>query len=217
MYIPKNYLENEWEQQEAIIKAYPLATVVTTGDDGQIIANHIPFFLHVDSKGRKFLQAHFAKVNPQAPSLKRGEEILVIFQSHDSYISPSYYPGKQETHKFVPTWDFAAVHIYGKSRVIDDGEWVRQQLDNFTNQNELTRDDPWTVSQAPERYVALMQKAIYGLEIEIDRIEGKFKFEQKMAPQDVKGVADGLAKDGIIAVSKFVTDSNVRYDKNKKR
>ncbi len=79
----------------------------------------------------------------------------------------------------MPTWDFAAVHIYGKSRVIDDGEWVRQQLDNFTNQNELTRDDPWTVSQAPERYVALMQKAIYGLEIEIDRIEGKLKFEQR--------------------------------------
>lgn len=211
MYIPKKYLEDSWEHQEPVIRNYPLATVVTNDADGKIIANHIPFFLYIDPEtGKKYLQAHFAKVNPQAPSLKEGKEVLVIFQSHDSYISPSYYPGKKETHKYVPTWDFASVHIYGKSRVIDDAEWVRKQLDNFTNQNEKKREDPWTVSQAPENYVKLLQKAIYGLEIEIEQIEGKYKFEQKMNPADIKGVEKGLAEDGIHEVSKFVKEANER-------
>lgn len=209
MYIPKKYLADDWETQAAIIKSYPLATVVTTDSDGKIIANHFPFFLNVDPEtGKKTLQAHFAKANPQAPSLKEGKEVLVIFQSHDSYISPSYYPGKKETHKFVPTWDFAAVHVYGKSTVIDDAKWVRKQLNNFTDQNEKKREEPWKVDDAPEGYLAAMQKAIYGLEIDIERVEGKFKFEQKESTANVQGVIDGLKEDGVHEVSAFVKESN---------
>ncbi|TID30080.1 hypothetical protein CANINC_001366 [Pichia inconspicua] len=207
MYIPDIYLEQDWSLQEDLIKKYPLATVVTNGKEG-LIANHIPFVLRTDSEsGKKYLHAHLAKVNHQIPSLKESTEVLVIFQTDDSYISPSYYPTKQETHKVVPTWDFGAIHIYGKPRIIDDKTWVRSQLDALTEQQEkeLTQ---WTVDEAPERYVELIQKSICGLEIEIERTECKMKFEQKMKEQDIKGTICGLAKDGKQKVSDFVAKCN---------
>lgn len=208
MYIPQKYLEEEWKLQEELIKANPLGTIITFGEDG-LIANHIPFYLSIDKEtGNKYLQAHIAKVNPQLPSLKKGEEVLVIFKTADSYITPSYYPSKQEDHKVVPTWDFGAVHCYGIPKLIDDAQWVRTQLDHLSGQQESTREEPWAVSDAPEKFVGLMQKAICGLEIEISRTECKFKFEQKMKKQDIDGVIKGLANDNKDEVSKFVEKCN---------
>ncbi|XYA02116.1 hypothetical protein QA089_004681 [Meyerozyma guilliermondii] len=207
MYIPKKYAETDWEKQADLIVNYPLGTVVTSGDQG-LIANHIPFYLYTDSEtGKSYLRAHVAKVNHQVPSLKENDNVMVIFQSADSYISPSHYPGKQETHKYVPTWDFAAVHVYGKSRIIDDGKWVRSQLDSFTAQNETKRAVPWKVSDAPESYTSVLIKAITGLEIEIDRTECKFKFEQEKSRKDIDGVIEGLEKENPV-VSEMVREAN---------
>lgn len=208
MYIPKHYAEENWEQQESLIKANPLGTVVSSGENG-IIANHIPFYLHIDKDtNKKYLQGHIAKVNHQIPSFKEEGEVLIIFQSPSSYISPSYYPSKHETHKFVPTWDFASMHCYGISRVIDDSDWVRAQLNNFTDQQEIKRSDPWKVSDAPENYVKLKQKAITGLEIEITRIECKFKFEQEKKKQDIDGVVEGLNEDNKPEIAQYVREAN---------
>lgn len=208
MYIPAHYKEDKWEQKKLLIVHNPLGTVVTT-DNGKIIANHIPFFLHEDKEtGKVYLQAHMAKKNHQLPSLKENDSVLVIFQSPDSYITPSYYPEKEKTHKFVPTWDFASLHVYGKLRVVDDFDFVRQQLVNFTNQNEETRETPWKVSDAPEGYLKIMQKAITGLEIEVGETECKYKFEQKMSRENIEGVVQGLAEDGINHVSGMVKAAN---------
>lgn len=208
MYIPKKYLEEDREKHASLIKAYPLATVVTSGEGG-IIANHIPFYLHVDKEtGRTYLQGHIARVNHQIGDFRKGEEVLVIFQSSDAYISPSYYPTKHETGKFVPTWDFATIHCYGAPRVVDDPEWVHKQLNNFTNQQEIDRPTPWKVSDAPESYIRRMQMAITGLEIEITKIEGKFKFDQGHKRVDIDGVIDGLTEDKKCEVAKFVKEAN---------
>lgn len=209
MYIPSKYRADDWELQEALIKNYPLGTVVTS-HEGKLIANHIPFFLKIGDDGKKYLHAHIARVNHQIPSLKESDEVLVIFQLADSYISPSYYANKPVTHKFVPTWDFASLHVYGKSKIVDDKDFVRAQLDNFTRQNEEKRDEPWEVSEAPEKYVNTLIKAITGLEIEIDRVECKYKFEQEMKPEDKEGVINGLAEDEVHEVSKLVKDTNSR-------
>lgn len=207
MYIPDKYLEQDWSTQEELIKKYPLATVITNGKDG-LVANHIPFVLKIDPEtGVKYLHAHIAKMNHQIPSFKESDEVLVIFKSDDSYISPSYYPTKQETHKVVPTWDFAAVHVYGTALVIEDSQWVRSQLDDLSEQQERDMTQ-WTVDEAPPKYIELMQKVICGLKIEIKRTECKMKFEQKMKEQDVKGVVCGLARDGKQAVSDMVAKCN---------
>lgn len=209
MYIPKNYEEQSWEKLKQIILDNPLATIITIDAEGKIIANHFPFYLYEDPEsGKKFLHAHFAKKNPQAPSLKDNDNVVVIFQSPSSYISPSYYPEKKRTEKFVPTWDFASVHITGKLRVIDEAEFVRKQLENFTDHMEQDREPKWKVSDAPEPYLKIMQKAIFGLEISIDDVQSKFKFEQKMSDENITGVIEGLAHDGKKEVSDFVSVSN---------
>lgn len=209
MYIPKHYNEESWDKKKQLIHDYPLATVVTVDTDGTPIANHFPFFLYEDKEsGRKFLHAHVAKKNHQLPSLENNEKVLVIFKSDDSYISPSYYPEKERTHKFVPTWDFAALHIKGKLRVIDDFDFVRLQLNHFTDQQEAARECPWKVDDAPENYTRLMQKAITGLEIEITESACKFKFEQKMSEENIEGTIKGLACDGRHQVSNFVKECN---------
>ncbi|KAG0670254.1 hypothetical protein C6P40_004316 [Pichia californica] len=210
MYIPAKYLKEEWDVQEELIRSNPLGTVITYDEDNnKLIANHIPFYLYIDeSTGKKYLHAHMAKVNHQLPLLKNGKEILIIFKSSDSYISPSYYPTKQETHKVVPTWDFGAVHCYGIPTIIDDPIWVRDQLNNLTNQQESKRLINWEVNEAPENYLNLLQKSICGLNFEIIRTECKLKFEQKMKRQDVDGVIKGLKLDNKLEVSDYVEKCN---------
>lgn len=208
MYIPKHFVVDEWEQQKLLIQQYPLGTVITTDEDGKIIANHIPFYLHIDEDGKKYLHAHVARKNHQVPSLTANDNVMVIFQSPNTYISPSYYPGKEDTHKFVPTWDFGSIHIYGKSRIVNEPEFVRTQLENFTNQNESKRELPWKLADAPANYVNLLAKAITGLEIEIDSIEAKFKLEQNMPKKEVDGVVEGLSKDNVPIMSKFIEEVN---------
>lgn len=209
MFIPNKYLNEDWEAQEQIIKSNPLGTVITFSEEDGLIANHIPFYLKVDEKtGKKYLQAHLAKVNPQLKSLKNGKEVLIVFKSVDSYITPSYYPTKAETHKVVPTWDFGAVHCYGIPTIIDDPIWVREQLNHLSDQQEADRVKPWKVNEAPENYLQLLQKSICGLEIEISKIESKLKFEQKMKRQDIDGVIEGLKIDNKPEVSDYVKICN---------
>lgn len=206
MYIPDKYQASDWELQKSIIENYPLATLITSNNE--LIANHIPFNL-IERDGKKYLQAHIAKKNHQLPSMDNNDNVLVVFTSHDSYITPAYYATKQETHKVVPTWDFASVHIYGKSQIIDSPEFLRAQHLTLADENEPTiNGKKWTVDETPENYYKLLSKAITGLEIEIVKTEGKFKFEQKMKSEDVKGVITGLKSHGKDRVAQFVEDSN---------
>ena len=221
MYVPSQYREEDWDQAAYLVKTYPLATLITTDSNGQIIANHIPFFLKTDTEngGKKLLIAHIAKSNHQLPSLQTNSNVLVIFQSANSYITPDYYPGKPETHKYVPTWDFASVHIYGSSKVIDDFDFVRDQLNNLTNQEEKAQkkegEKAWKVSDAPEGYLKVMQRGIVGLEIQIESFECKYKFEQEKKSADTEGVIKGLALDGKTQLSKLAVDANARADQKK--
>ena len=209
MYIPAKYLVEEWAPQEELILENPLATIVTHTEEDGLIANHIPMILRVDAAtGRKYICAHIARVNHQVPSLSDNPDVLVIFKSPDSYITPTYYPTKQETHKVVPTWDFAAVHIKGKSRIVDEPSWVLEQLNDLTDQQERNSNPAWRVDETPSNYLGLLQKAIYGLEIEIVETRCKFKFEQQMKRQDIDGVIDGLERDGKVHVSNLVRSSN---------
>lgn len=211
MYIPKKYEETSWEKVKQIIQENPLGTIITIGDDGKMMANHFAFYLHEDAEtGERLLQTHFAKKNPQAPLLKENDNVMVIFQSLNAYVSPSFYPEKKRTEKFAPTWDFASVHIHGKLRVFDDKQIVRAQLDKFTHQMEKDKEHPWKISDAHPPFVAALQKAIFGLEITIDRIESKFKFEQGMSMENIDGVIQCLAENGNKEVSDMMSEANGR-------
>lgn len=216
MYIPTKYEEKDWEQVEYLIEKYPLGTVITHSEEG-IIVSHLPFYLKTDeSTGRKYLEAHIARKNHQLPVLQANSPVCVVFQSVSTYISPSYYPSKKETHKFVPTWDFAASHIYGTPTVTNDYDFVRNQVNTLTDINEASRDDKWKVSDAPENYTNLLQKGISGLSIEIERWECKYKFDQEMKEQDIQGVICGLNQDGKKDVADFVQPASDRLCERKK-
>jgi len=121
-----------------------------------------------------------------------GAEVLVIFQGPDGYISPNWYPSKHETGREVPTWNYAVVHVHGRLQVIDDAAWIRQFLETLTDRHEAQQPKPWHVSDAPADHVEKSLKAIVGIAITIERIEGKFKLSQNHPVRNQAGVVDGL-------------------------
>ena len=202
MYRPPAFREDRPEVLHEVIRAYPLGTLVTAGSSG-LIANVIPFSLRVHNGGA-VLCAHLAKANEQISELRQGLPLLVIFQGPQAYISPSWYPTKQEHGKAVPTWNYVIVQAHGLPRVIDDPEWLLSQVGELTDTHEAGRAESWNVADAPEPYIRSMLNGIVGLEIPIDRLEGKWKVSQNQPEQNRFGVVDGLRGDGHMALANEV-------------
>jgi len=191
MYRPPAFREDRPELLRAAIRAHPLATLVTHGAAG-LTANLVPFTLVPGEDGADLLRAHLAKANPQLADLRAGGAALVIFQGPQAYVTPSWYPSKREHGRAVPTWNYILVQAHGRPRVIDDDAWLRAQIDALTTLQEAGRDDPWAVADAPADYVAAQLKGIAGVEIAVERIEGKWKASQNQPAANHEGVVAGL-------------------------
>jgi transcriptional regulator len=206
MYIPTAFREDRLEVLHALIASHSLATLVTCGSNG-LLANLIPFTLTGNEK-LGVLRAHIAKANSQVAALREGGEALVIFQGPEAYITPSWYPSKKEHGRVTPTWNYAVVQARGKARVIDDPDWILSQVGQLTDKQEMHRPHPWKVSDAPKEFIAGQLKAIAGVEISIDRLEGKWKVSQNRSEADRRGVAEGLSqKDGNTGMAELVARS----------
>lgn len=195
MYQPPAFREEQLEVLHALIRAHPLATLITAGSNG-LIANFVPFVL-IDSGDKGTLRAHVAKANDQVDALRAGDETLVVFHGPEAYITPSWYASKKEHGRVVPTWNYAVVQVRGTPRVIDDSAWIRAQVGALTSSQESRRDEPWNVSDAPEPYIEGQIRAIIGIEIPILSIEGKWKVSQNRSAADRQGVHEGLQAEGI--------------------
>jgi transcriptional regulator len=195
MYLPSHFREDRRDVQHDLIRRHPLGMLITAGCRG-LMANAVPFLLEPQAGENGTLLCHVARANPQWKELGAVDECLVVFQGADHYISPSWYPTKQETGKVVPTWNYATVHVWGRPRVIEDAAWLRAQVDALTRTHEDPRPAPWSVSDAPEPFIAAQLRGIVGVEIPIARIEGKWKVSQNRSAVDQAGVRDGLAADG---------------------
>ena len=99
---------------------------------------------------------------------------------------------KRKTGKVVPTWNYAMVQAHGRVRVVEDPEWLRRQIGALTAAQEAERPEPWAVADAPPAFVAAQLKGIVGIEIDISRIEGKWKVSQNRSEADRRGVSEGL-------------------------
>ncbi len=195
MYLPAVFREERREVLHALIRAHPLATLITAGTGG-IIANLVPFIL-VDTGDKGTLRAHIAKANDQVKALEAGDETLVVFQGPEAYITPSWYASKKEHGRVVPTWNYVVVQVRGRPRVIDDAAWIRAQIGALTSSQESHRAEPWRVSDAPEAFIESQIKAIIGIEISIVSLEGKWKVSQNRPAADRQGVCAGLRAEGI--------------------
>ena len=190
MYRPPAFREDRLEVLRAAIRAHPLATLVTHGSNG-LQANLLPFVLATD-EGGDILRGHLAKANGQIEDLRSGAEALAIFQGPQAYITPSWYVTKRETGKVVPTWNYVVVQVRGKTNVIDDPAWLLAQVEELTAQQEHPRDEPWAVTDAPPSFISSQLKGITGIEIPVERIEGKWKASQNQPDSNRVGVIDGL-------------------------
>jgi transcriptional regulator len=190
MYIPRHFAETRVDVLHRLMQQEPFATLVTLGADG-LNANHLPLELDASAVPFGVLRGHVSRANRvwQEPS---AVEALVIFEGPQHYVTPAWYPSKEETGKVVPTWNYVVVHAYGTPRFIEDAGWLRAHLERLTDRHEASRPQPWQVGDAPEDYVQGLLKGIVGFEMPIARLSGKWKVSQNRSDADRKGVVDGL-------------------------
>lgn len=191
MYTPSYFKDEDLASLHRQIEGTRLATLVTADETG-LQAIHVPLLLDPNAGPNGTLFGHLAKANPQWKTLAAGEA-LVIFQGADAYISPSFYAAKAEHGKVVPTWNYLAVHAYGRAEVFTDPARLLQIVSGLTDKHEAGRAEPWAVSDAPADYIEKMLNGIVGFAIPIDRLEGKRKLNQNRSSEDIVGVTKGLA------------------------
>ena len=190
MYLPKHFENADIATLHAFIREHPFAALVTQSADG-LTANHIPFMLDSTPAPYGTLRGHVARANPVWRSVS-DDDVLVIFQGPNAFISPSWYPTKQKTGQVVPTWNYAVAHVYGRMTVHDDPVWVRSHVEALTHLHEHARPTPWHVTDAPGDYIDRLVLGIVGIEIPIARVLGKWKVSQNRSDEDRRGVVEGL-------------------------
>lgn len=176
MYTPGHFAEMRTDVLHQFIREHPLAALIDT----TLNASHVPMLL--DPEGRT-LRCHVARANPQSRVLAEQPAVLAIFSGPEHYVSPAWYTA----HPAVPTWNYSAVHVSGKARTFE-GHALISHLHRLTAEH----DTAWRIEDAPPSYIESLTRAIVGIEIEVERIEGKFKMSQNRSSADRDGVLTGL-------------------------
>ncbi|KAI8313426.1 hypothetical protein K4K61_008089 [Colletotrichum sp. SAR11_59] len=200
MFISSAHAETRIPVLRQLIRDYPLGvltTAIPSDNHPLILASHVPFVLDVDDE------------SDDAELVTLEQEVLVLFTAAPHhYVTPKFYTEtKPTTAKVVPTWNYAAVQAYGRATIHFDSKsdtassFLSKQIDDLSRHTETSvmdytgkgdRPGPWKVADAPERYIELMKKNIIGIEIVIERLEGKFKMSQEMRKGDREGVIRGF-------------------------
>jgi transcriptional regulator len=191
LYLPAHFNETRSEVLHALMRARPLATLVTLGESG-LIANHIPVETLTEPVPLGSIRGHIARANSLWREYREGTEAMAIFQGADTYISPSLYPTKAQTGEVVPTWDYAVVHAHGNLRFINDAPWLKNFVARLTASQEAARQQPWKIDDAPAAYIDKMLHLIVGFEFSITSLIGKWKVSQNRPLADREGVVRGL-------------------------
>ena len=207
MYIPAHFLIQNPQDLHTIIREHPLGALVTLGPHG-LDANHIPFEFDPSQGAHGLLTAHVARANPVWQECQDGADVLVIFRGNESYISPNWYPSKHETHRQVPTWNYEVVHVHGRLTVMDEEKFVRGVVARLTREHEASEPRPWKMGDSPPDYIAQMLKAVVGIQVEIQRIEGKAKLSQNRETRDRLNAADTLLAKGAEALGKAMREAS---------
>ena len=186
LYNPRPFREEHPEALHAFIRQNSFATLVSQ-HEGQVVATHLPFMLDGDQGPQGTLVAHFARANPHWKHLTEAPDALVIFQGPHSYISPSWYASPVA----VPTWNYAVVHVRGTAQIVHEAASLRAMVAALTTQNEVAQETPWDLHYVEDQ-IETNLKAIVGMVIPIETIEGKFKFNQNRSEADQRGVIPRL-------------------------
>jgi transcriptional regulator len=186
MYIPELYKNDNPEEIRDFIKRNGFAVLVNQ-TDGKLWATHIPLVLDSNSAGKEILVGHVSKLNPQAESFKDNAEVLVVFSGAHAYISSSWYD-----HENVPTWNYLAVHVYGKVRLYNSEEAILS-LKKLVDQYESKSEKPIRIEDLSEKTMR-EARGIIAFEIEITAIEAMKKLSQNRDDKNYGNIINELHK-----------------------
>lgn len=187
MYVPKYNLIKDSETIFRFMQENGFAIVVST-HEGLTVASHLPVEIEENENGEKILRTHMAKANLQWQHFAAGSDALVIFNGPHTYISSSWYD-----HVNVPTWNYIAVHVYGKVRLLNDEE-ATDVLQNLVTRYEKNSEHPFRMEQLDEKFMASHLKAMVALEISMDRIDAKEKLSQNRNEHNYNLILEQLEK-----------------------
>jgi transcriptional regulator len=200
MYTPSAFEESRPAVLQDIMRRYPLATLITHHAGG-VEVTHLPL-LYFPEAG--VLRGHMARANPQ---WQNATAALALFHGPQHYISPNWYATKPQHGKVVPTWNYVAIHAHGTLTMHHDAAWLLDNVRALTDQQEASQPHPWSVDDAPADYIAGLTRAIVGVELQVLRLEGKWKVSQNRPAEDRHSVAAGLrhlGTDAALAMSTLV-------------
>lgn len=198
MYVPAHFKPDDASVTE-LLRQHGAADLITSTANG-LLASFIPFTYdepgtRPDAGRHGALLGHVARNNSQWREAALGDS-LVIVHGPDAYVTPAWYETTREHGRVVPTWNYITVHAHGRLLIHDDPDWVEALVRRLTAKHEAGRTDPWSVDDVPAGYLEGQLRAIVGVELLIERLEGKWKLSQNRSEADVAGVIDGLDADG---------------------
>jgi transcriptional regulator len=189
MYVPPAFVESDLTKLHGFIETNSFGLLVSQVD-GLPFASRLPFLLERQSGTQGTLIGHLARANPQWAEAN-GQSALAIFFGPHAYISPTWY----ETEQVVPTWNYVAVHAYGRFQMVQDEASLLQIVQKFVRFYEQGMPCPWSFDPATT-FVKRMLGQIVGFRIEIEKIEGKWKLNQNHSAERRKKVVVALLKQG---------------------
>jgi transcriptional regulator len=187
MYTPPHFKEEDWTEISKIIRENGFGILITSKDSIPV-GTHIPVELVKKENGTHVLQGHVAKANEQWKIFEQCEQALIIFSAQHHYISSSWYKNRS-----VPTWNFIAVHVYGKMRIVNEDE-LRSSLKSLTEHYESFSVNPDSIDKMPQDYIDKLIKSVVGFEMTMDKVEAKFKLSQNKDDNDYRNVITELKK-----------------------
>jgi transcriptional regulator len=189
MYVPAHFTEDDLPTLYTFIDRHPFGLLVSV-HDGRPMATHLPLILDRSVGPYGTLLGHVARANPQWRQL-REQEVLAIFNGPHAYVSPSWY----QAEKLVPTWNYVAVHAYGRVELIEDTDSLVALVHRLTRVFEQHRDAPWDFDPA-DSHMRKVSAGIVGFRLAIERLEGKWKLNQNHPEERRQRVIDGLREPG---------------------
>jgi transcriptional regulator len=186
MYTPEIYKNEDPESIRVFLKENSFGILINQ-TNGKLCATHIPIELEVNADGKEILQGHISKLNPQAEGFAENDQVLAIFSGPHAYISSSWYD-----HENVPTWNYIAVHVYGRIKIVDEAATI-EQLKKLVDKYEASSANPVRVEDLSAKTMR-EARGIFGFEIEIDEIQATKKLSQNRDDHNYKNIISELEK-----------------------
>ncbi len=203
MYTPPSFVENDRKTLHDFMEQNSFATLISANEQ-EPFASHLPLLIERDRGTQGVLTGHFARANPHW-QMANGQQILIIFHGPHSYISPGWV----QSTAMVPTWNYLAVHAYGVLRIVDDPNQVKDILTRMVSKYESRREQPWSMELADDGLIDKLTSAIVAFEVEIARLEGKWKLSQNHPIERREQIISGLlgtAGDEVAEIARLMNE-----------